>query len=301
MFDEMSVFVRAVEAGSLTGAAKRLGVAKSAVSRRVSQLEERLGARLFNRNSRSLSPTEAGRAFYERASRILSDVSEAEDMMRSLSGELRGRLRVAAPMAFGLRHLSSVVVDFMVEHPRVEVEVDLDDRFIDLVGEGHDLAIRIGALKDSGLVARAVAPCRFVVCASPRYLSARGTPGTPDDLAGHDCLSHANRPLGEQWRFHTGGEWRSVRVAGRLNANNGDVLMDAAVAGLGLAVLPTFIASDAISRGDLRVVLAGHPMEARKIHAVWPSRLGLSAKARAFVEFLAGRFDGAFGRDGAGE
>ena len=300
MFDDMSAFVRVIEAGSLTGAAKRLGIAKSAVSRRVSQLEGRLGAALLHRDSRRLSPTEAGREFYGRARRILADVSEAEDTVRGLSGELRGKLRVAAPMAFGLRYISSAVVDFMVERPGVEVVVDLDDRFVDLVGEGHDLAIRIGGSRDSGLVSRPVAPCRFVVCASPRYLGAKGTPATPDDLADHECLSHANRPPAEQWRFRTGGEWRSVRVAGRLNANNSDVLMEAAVAGLGIAVLPTFIAGEAISRGDLRVVLADFPLEAYGVHAVWPPGRGPSAKSRAFVDFLAGRFEGASDWSGEG-
>jgi len=259
LFDDMTVFVRAVEAESFSGAAQRLGVAKSVVSRRMASLEGRLGTSLFHRTTRRLSLTETGHAYYERARRILADVAEAEDVARRLQSELRGKLKVAAPMSFGLMHLSPAVTEFLVAHPQLEIELDLNDRRVDLVSEGHDLAIRIGKLPDSSLIARRLAPCRHVVCASPAYLQIRGEPPSPE------CLE----TISEEWRFRIGGEWRSVRVsAKRLGVNNGDVLRDAAIAGLGLVALPTFIVNDAIQRGELKSVLRDYDLDDPSIHAV---------------------------------
>ena len=170
LFDDMAVFVRAVEAESFSGAAQRLGVAKSVVSRRMASLEGRLGTSLFHRTTRRLSLTETGHAYYERARRILADVAEAEDVARRLQSELRGKLKVAAPMSFGSMHLSPAIAGFLVVRPQLEIELDLNDRRVDLVSEGHDLAIRIGKLPDSSLIVRRLAPCRHMVCASPAYL-----------------------------------------------------------------------------------------------------------------------------------
>jgi DNA-binding transcriptional LysR family regulator len=295
LFDDMKVFVRAVEAESFSGAAQRLGVAKSVVSRRMASLEGRLGTSLFHRTTRRLSLTETGHAYYERARRILADVAEAEDVARRLQSELKGRLRVAAPMSFGLMHLSPAVTEFLVAHPQLEIELDLNDRRVDLVSEGHDLAIRIGKLPDSSLIARRLAPCRHVVCASPAYLQTRGEPHSPECLEGdhHDCLVYSNRTISEEWRFRIGGEWRSVRVSPkRLGVNNGDVLRDAAIAGLGLVALPTFIVSGAIQRGELKPVLRDYDLDDPSIHAVWSPNRELSAKVRAFVDFLSDRFGG---------
>jgi DNA-binding transcriptional LysR family regulator len=291
----MTVFVQAIEAGSFSGAAKRLGIAKSIVSRRISSLEARLGTSLFSRSTRRLSLTETGLAYAERARRILSDVAEADDVARSLQGELNGKLRVAAPMSFGWRHLSPAVVEFLVAHSNLEIDLDLNDRQIDLVSEGYDLAIRIGKLPDSSLIARALAPCRHVVCASPAYLAARGLPRTPSDLAlqKHDCLVYSNRPVSEQWRFRVDDEWKEAPVmARRLRVNNGDVLLEAAVAGLGLVVLPTFLVGEAVVTGALTVVLGGYEFFDPSIHAIWPPNRQLSAKVRVFVDFLTKRFGG---------
>src|SRR5271169_4076264 len=231
IFDDMTVFVRAVEVGSFSGAAQQLGIAKSIVSRRIVSLENRLGASMFRRTTRRLSLTEAGQAYYERARRILADVVEAEDMASRSNGELKGKLKVAGPMSFGWRHMSPVVTEFLSAHPEVDIELDLNDRRVDLVSEGFDLAVRIGSLPDSSIIARTLAPCRHVVCASPAYLASHGTPRMPADLASqvHVCLAYNNRPKSEQWRFQVEGAWKEVPVATRhIWANNGDVLCDAA-------------------------------------------------------------------------
>jgi DNA-binding transcriptional LysR family regulator len=293
LFDEMAVFVRAVEAGSFSGAAQRLGIAKSIVSRRIGSLEARLGASLFHRTTRRLSLTEIGLAYVERARRILADVAEADDVARRLQGELKGKLRVAAPMSFGWRHLSPAVAEFLTAHPHLDIDLDLNDRRIDLVSEGYDLSIRIDTLPDSSLIARTLAPCRHVVCASPAYLAARGVPAKPSDLVAqdHDCLIYSNRPASEQWRFRMDGDWKEAPIkARRLGVNNGEVLRDAAIAGLGLIVLPTFIVSEAVAAGTLTVVLADYEAIDPSIHAIWPPNRQLSAKVRALVDFLAQRF-----------
>jgi DNA-binding transcriptional LysR family regulator len=293
LFEEMSVFVGAVEAGSFSGAAQRLGIAKSIVSRRINALESRLGTNLFHRTTRYFSLTETGLAYFERAQRILSDVAEADDIARQLQGELKGKLRVAAPMSFGSRHLSPAIVEFLTEHPQLDIDLDLNDRRVELVSEGYDLAIRIGKLPDSSLIARKLGPCRHVVCASPGYLAAHGAPVTPSDLGAqnHTCLAYNNRPSSEQWRLRVGDNWKEVPVtARRLGVNNGEVLCAAAIGGLGLVVLPTFIVSDAVSSGALTIVLASYEFFDASIYAIWPTNRQLSTKVRALVDFLAKRF-----------
>jgi DNA-binding transcriptional LysR family regulator len=293
VFDDMTVFVRAVEVGSFSGAAQQLGIAKSIVSRRILSLESRLGTSMFHRSTRQLGLTETGLAYYERARRILADVAEAEDVASQLHGELKGRLKVAAPMSFGYRHLSSVVTDFLRTHPQVDIELDLNDRRVDLISEGFDIAVRIGTLPDSSIISRTLAPCRHVVCASPAYLASHGKPQTPAELAseGHVCLAYNNRPRAEQWRFLIDGVWTDVPVKARhIHSNNGDILCESAIAGLGIIVLPTFIVSDAIATGALEVLLAGYEVAGPSILAVWPPSRHLSGKVRAFVDLLAKRF-----------
>lgn len=289
----MTAFVKVVEADSFSEAARRLGVAKSIVSRRVGALETRLGVRLFNRTTRRLSLTEAGHAYYERVRRILTDIAEADEVAGDLQSELRGRLRIAAPMSFGISQLSPTIAAFLKLHPALEIDLDLNDRRVDLVNEGYDLAVRIGRLPDSALMTRILAPCRHLVCASPDYLAERGKPLSPDDLAndGHECLVYSNRAAAEQWQFNVGGEWRAVRVRPRrLAVNNGEVLCAAAIAGVGLIALPTFIVGDAVRDGRLRPVLRNFAMADPAIHAVWPSSRQLSAKVRALVDSLSASF-----------
>jgi DNA-binding transcriptional LysR family regulator len=293
LFDDMTVFVRAAELGSFSGAAQRLGIAKSIVSRRVSSLELRLGASLFHRTTRQLSLTETGLDYFERSRRILYEVAEADDAAQQLQRRLHGKLKVAAPMSFGWRHLSPAIADFLSAHPQLEIDLDLNDRRLDLISDGYDLAIRIGKLADSSLVARTLAPCRHIVCGSSAYLAARGVPQTPADLIAqdHDCLTYSNRPAAEQWRFRVAGEWTDTSVKSRrLGVNNGDALRDAAIAGLGLIIIPTFIASDAITTGALTPVLADHECFAPPIQVIWSPNRQLSTKVRALVNFLAERF-----------
>lgn len=296
LLEDMETFVAAVDAGSFSGAAARIGVAKSMVSRRIAALEARLGANLFARTTRRLSLTETGRAYDERARRILADVAEADEVAGRMRSALSGRLRVAAPMSFGVQHLAPAVNEFLALHPNLEIDLELNDRRVDLVSEGHDLAVRIGNLPDSALIARTLAPVRHAICASPAYLRERGEPATPEDLGRepHECLVYSARAAAEQWRFRVDGDWRSVRVrTHRLGVNNGEVLREAALAGLGLVSLPTFIVGDALRAGGLVRVLSDLPMDDPSLHAVWPPQRQLSAKVRRFVDFLEARFGSA--------
>lgn len=291
LLEDMLTFVKVVEAQSFTGAATRLGVAKSVVSRRIGELEGRFGVNLFHRTTRRLSTTEIGQAYYERAQRILADVAEAETAVRSLQVELIGKLRIAAPMSFGILHLAPAIIEFLQRHKELEIELNLNDRTVDLVSEGFDLAIRIGHLKDSTLIARTLAPSRRIMCASPDYLARKGIPNSPGDLFvnDHDCLLYTNRPVAEQWQFPDFG--KDTRTTGRrLAVNNGDVLRQAALAGLGLVVLPTFLVSTQLSRGELIHVLTEYDPRATSIYALWSPNRQLSAKVRTLVDFLAERF-----------
>ena len=288
--DDMVAFLRVVDAHSFTLAAERLGVSKSAVSRRMTELENRLGARLLNRTTRRLSLTEVGQAFYERCTRIVADVEEAERAVADLHAQPRGTLKINAPMSFGMMHIAPAIADFLGRHPGLEIDMDLNDRYIDLIEEGYDVAVRIGKLRDSSLVARKLAPNRRVVVASSAYLKAHGRPLHPDDLTQHNCLIYTNAPLAGQWQFRIDGEDRAVKVSGCLRVNNGEVLREAAIAGQGITILPTFIIGEQIARGLLEVVLTEFISSDSAVHAVYPHSRHLSPKVRAFVDFLAGRF-----------
>lgn len=294
--DDIVAFLRVAETGSITRAAERLGVTKSVVSRRVARLESSLGTRLFARTTRGVGTTEAGAEFEERAARVLTDLAEARDAVAGRDGEPTGRLRLAAPLSFGLSQLSPVLAAFAVEHPRLVLDVAYGDRVVDLVAEGFDAALRIAAepLPDSRLVARRLSPVRNVAVASPAYLARMGVPEAPGDLARHDCLIVTHAPPGEQWRFRTGPaerpRWLSINPARvRLKADSGDALRDAAVAGLGIAALPTFIAGEAVRVGRLVIVLDAYPMSARALYALRPPGR-LPGKTRALIDFLAARF-----------
>jgi DNA-binding transcriptional LysR family regulator len=288
--DDMIAFIRVVDAKSFTAAAERLGVSKSVVSRRMTGLENRLGVRLLNRTTRRLSVTEIGQAFHQRCVRILADIEEAERAAADLHAEPRGTLRVNAPMSFGMMHIAPAIADFLGRYPGLDIDMDLNDRFVDLVDEGYDVAVRVGRLRDSSLVARRLAPSRRVVVGSPVYFRKHGRPQHPDELAEHNCLIYTNAPLAEQWQFRVDGEARSVRVSGCLRVNNGEVLREAAIAGQGLTVLPTFIVGDALSHGQLDAVLTDCVVSESAVHAVYPHSRHLSPKVRAFVDFLAVRF-----------
>lgn len=290
-FAAIEAFVRVAESQSFSAAARRLRASKSAVSRNVSRLETELGVRLFHRTTRSLTLTEAGRGYFERAIRILTDLEEANLAVSQLQSAPRGRLRVSAPMSFGFLHLALALPDFLARYPEVTVDLSMNDRFVDLIDEGFDVAVRIGAMDDSSLIARKLAPIRRVVCAGPAYLQARGVPLSPDDLKGHECLFNSNIALSQEWRFtaRDGKPW-PVEVKGRLSANNGDALRVAALKGLGLVNIPTFIAGGDLKAGTLVSVLDEFISQDVTMNAVYPHSRHLSPKVRAFVDFLADRF-----------
>lgn len=287
----IEAFVRVAETHSFSAAALRLRLSKSVVSRQVGALEAELGVRLFHRTTRSLTLTEAGRGYFERTSRILDDLQDANLAVSQLQAAPRGRLRVNAPMSFGYLHLAPALPDFLARHADVNVDLVMNDRFVDLVDEGFDVAVRIGTLVDSSLIARRLAPVKRVVCASPAYVAAHGAPRTPDDLKQHDCLCNSNIALLHEWRFLAadGKPWH-VDVQGRVSANNGDALRVAALAGLGVANLPTFIVGEDLRAGTLVTALDDFMLQDMTLNAVYPHARYLSPKVRAFVDFLADRF-----------
>jgi len=292
-FEELRTFVGVVEAGGITGAAERLGIAKSAVSRRLADLEERLSVQLFRRTTRRMNLTDTGRSFYERSLRILADLDEAELAVSQEHGTLRGRLRVAVPLSFGLEHLGPAIDAFMGAHPQIAFDLDLNDRQVDLIAEGFDLAVRIADLQDSSLIARRLAPVRHIVCASPAYLDAHRAPQHPNELEHHACLVYSNAPAPGLWEYEDPtGRRGHVQVRARLQANNGECLRKAAEDGHGIAMEPSFILYQAIQSGSLIPLLTDYTWPTYFAYAVYPRTRHLSRRVRAFVDFLAERFAG---------
>jgi DNA-binding transcriptional LysR family regulator len=287
--EEMEAFLRTAEAHSFTAAAERLGMSKSMVSQRISELEARLGVRLLHRTTRRLSLTDAGASFLERCQRILAETDEAEEAVTRDSAALRGTLRLAAPLSFALLHLKSAIVEFMALHPALDIVLNLDDRIVDLIGGGYDLAIRVGVLPDSSLVARRLAPIRIACCCSPAYVAAHGLPARPEDLPAHACLLYSGNGQGDIWGFRTGNAGMQIRVDGRFSANNGEILVEAALKGMGIALLPTFLVGPYLTSGALVRVLEEWPVQEGAIYAVYPQSRHLPGRVRAFADFLAER------------
>ena len=288
--DVIATFVRVAELASFTAAAAALGISRTVASDRVMQLEARLGVKLLNRTTRRVSLTEAGLAYLDRARQALATLEEAEQEASTLTGRPRGVLRVNAPVTFGARHVAPAVASFLAVHPELGVELTLADRRGNLLEEQVDVAVRIGRLEDSSLVARRLAPCRSIVCAAPAYLAARGMPEHPADLVKHDCLSYAYAAAGDLWRFERDGQQENVRVGSRIWSNNGEALAYAAIAGLGIALKPTFIVGEALRDGRLVPVLPGWSVPPLGVHAVWPPSRYLPFKTRAFIDHLAACF-----------
>lgn len=296
------VFVRVGEAGGFSEAARRLGLSKSAVSKHISALEDHLGIKLVYRTTRQVRLTEEGLAYVERARRLLEDLEEADSAVRSLRAEAKGRLRVNAAQTFGALHVAPALADFCRENPGVTVDLDLNDRFVDVVDEGYDLALRIGELTDMSLIARQLAPARLAVVASPGYIEAHGEPDSPDALSEHACLLYKGRRGSTEWRLvHTGPapeqeptpdspDMLTLRVNGPLVTNSGDALKCAVLDGLGVAQLPTFAIAPELANGRLVRVMPDWQPPTLTIHAVYPPNRHLSAKVRAFIDFLAARF-----------
>ena len=292
-FEDLQAFVAVVETGSFTAAAERLDIAKSAVSRRVAALEERLGVQLLRRTTRVLNLTDTGGSFYEHNARILADLEEAEAAVQQEHGELRGVLKVALPLSFGVRHMCQPIAAFSKRHPKVHFELDLNDRRVDLVGEGVDVAVRIGHLKDSSHIARRLFKARTVVCASPHYLKVHGEPRTPDELLDHRCLAYSNLAEPGRWAYtDADGNRGAVVVDLAMSASSGDFLANTAAQGMGIGIQPTFIASDAIRRGSLVPILTNYEWPTSPAYAVYPPTRHLSYRVREFIDFLADRFAG---------
>ncbi|CAB3812671.1 LysR family transcriptional regulator [Achromobacter denitrificans] len=288
-FDDVRIFAAAVDAGSFTAAAEKLLLSKQFVSRRIASLEASLGVQLLVRNTRKLTVTESGKEFYAHAERILEDIARAEQAMARRRTELHGTLRISTPMSFGLRHLSPLISEFLTRHPALQLQVILNDRHVDLVGESFDMALRIGEMPDSTLIAKRLGELRMAVCCSPSYRRQHGLPQTPADLPRHDCLLYG-REARNGWPFTVDGEPRMIDVRGPLLSNNGEIVRDAAIAGLGIALLPRFIVGEALRSGELVAVLEGHAPRPLPVSAVYPQHRQQSTNLCAFVEFLEARY-----------
>jgi DNA-binding transcriptional LysR family regulator len=283
---DIHAFVHVAEAKSFTAAAERIGLSRSAVGKSVLRLEDRLGVRLLQRTTRSVSLTGEGAVFLERCIRILADLDEAEMSMLSHSQTPRGRLRLELPVSFGRLHVLPVVNEFMRKWPDISVNISFNDRFVDLIDEGIDLAIRLGGSDDSRLMTRLLAPHRMITCAAPDYLRAHGVPKNVDELAQHSCLHfiHGGRPV--DWRFTIDGHVRTVAVNGRFSATNAEAVRDAALAGYGIARLATFLISDELRSARLQPILRGYSADGPSVRAVYPSGRHLSPKVRSFIDEL---------------
>jgi DNA-binding transcriptional LysR family regulator len=285
---DVIAFVRVVETGAFTRAAERMGISKSILSRRVARLEEQLGARLLTRTAQGAQPTDVGQAYYERASNILVELDAAREIVADAVTQVAGPVRLTAPLSFGTAYLAPALADFAALHPKIDLDISFEDRTVDLVAGGFDMAVRIGNLQDSRLIARRIAPVRRLLLASSAYLDRAGRPGHPRDLAAHDLLLYGNS---EQWRVRTGDRWEYLRGGTpRLRADNGEMLREAASAGLGICILPSFIAAPAIQSGALELVLPDYPLEEGGLYAVMPPGRATTARIRALVDFLAARF-----------
>ena len=288
---EMEAFATVVDQGGFTDAARKLGISKSAVSKHVSSLETRLGARLLNRTTRRVSPTEIGLAYYDRARRVLNDAGEADALVTSMQSAPSGILRVSVATDFGVNHLSPILGTFLHEYPEITVNMLLDNRYVELISEGFDLAVRIGELEDSSLRARKLAETHKQMIASPQYLEEYGRPQRIDDLNEHKLLHYSNQATGSVWKLTApSGEKRQVRSAGWLTVNDGQSLLNAAINGLGIAFLPDFLYADAMKKGRLVPAIDGMAPETQGIYAVYPPGRYTQPKVRAFIDFLVDSF-----------
>jgi DNA-binding transcriptional LysR family regulator len=291
--DDMIAFLRVVEAGGITAAAARMELAKSVVSKRLRDLEAVLGVQLLRRTTRRVVATEQGQALYARMSPLLREVDDAVDEIVESTGPLRGRLRVAAPMSFGTLHLGPIVLEFARAHAQLELALDLDDRMLDLIASGHDLAIRIGVSTDASLIARKLCVARRALCCSPGYASEHGVPRSIEEIARHASIDYANLTATRLWQFEParrGEKPRSVATRSRIVANNGETMRDAAIAGMGLALLPLFIVGPALQDGRLIRVLPDEEPLPHPIAAVYPPTRHVSRRVRALVDHLVRAF-----------
>jgi len=289
-FEDMQVFIRVVDAGSISKAAEQLGIAKSAVSRRLADLESRLGVRLLNRTTRISSLTEAGNGFYQRSRKIIDDVTELNALTNQSNSALEGTINIAVPLSFGLSHLAPAINDFIKLHPELSININFSDQQVNLVEEGIDLAVRIADLKDSSLIARRISPIKTLICASPAYLQKHGTPKIADDLKHHALLSY-NLTDSSAWQLKDPqGKQQLINVKAKIIANNGEFLKDMAIAGHGIVMMPTFILWQAIAKGELLPILSDYTTPQLNAYVVYPQTRYLSQRTRVLIDFLVERF-----------
>lgn len=295
---EMEAFATVVDQGGFTDAAKKMGISKSAVSKHISSLEARLGARLLNRTTRRVSPTEIGLAYYDRARRVLSDSGEADALVASMQSAPAGLLRLSVATDFGVNHLSPILGDFLQQFPDITVNMVLNNRYVELISEGFDMAIRMGDLEDSSLRARKLTETQMRMIAAPSYFEKHGRPTRLDDLNSHKLLHYSNQASGNAWKITApSGEERQIRSAGWLSVNDGQSLLNACIAGLGIAYLPSFLYANAMEQGQVVDVMPDLPIERTGIYAVYPPGRFTQPKVRAFIDFLVAHFNEKGGQD----
>lgn len=283
--EDLRIYIAVIHAGNFTAAAEQLMLSKQYVSRRMAALEASLGVRLLIRNTRKLSVTDAGLLFAQHAQRILDEIQEAALAVSEQQQTLRGTFRINLPMSFGMSHLSPLIAEFLSHHPALQFQIELADRYVDVIGEGVDMAIRIGTLADSTLIARPLGELKRVICCSPDYLKRAGTPQHPDELLQHACLRYG-REGQNGWELQVNGKAKWLAVQGPMVSNNGEVLRDAALAGLGLVLLPAFIVESALQRGELVTVLDGCQPPPLSLNAVYPQHRQRSEVNRQLLAFL---------------
>ena len=291
-FGTIPVFVAVVENGGFSAAARTLGISKSAVSKRINQLEAHLGVRLLHRTTRKLSLTEAGERYFEHAAQALTAAGQAEDAVTELQGEPQGNLKISSPMSFGRLHVAPLIPKLLQRHPKLQIDLVMDDRKVDLVAGGFDVAIRAGNLPDSTLIARKLAPLRQVLCASPDYIDRYGRPGTPAELSSHNCVLYSYSSDANEWTLIRESGPENVTVSGSYQVNNSEALLEALREGVGIGRLPTFVAGPDLKTGRLVQLFESYRIPEFTIYAVFPERQYLPAKVRAFLDFAIEYFGG---------
>jgi len=289
----LQLFIRVVETGSFSRAAEEFGITQPTATKALAATEKRLGARLLHRSTRGVTPTEVGQRYYERCLTIAREIDEAENVAALVQSEMGGTMRISTSVAFGRRVMVPLVLRYMRLHPRVVVDLSFDDRYVDLVEQGVDVALRMGRLADSTLGARYLGVNPWLMVASNDYLETRGAPRKASDLAGHDCLIYSSVQGDARWSLTLpGGKERSVPVQGHLRSNSLSAVLDAAIAGMGLAILPWYVAGPSVASGMVRQVLVDHALPAQDVHAVFPSPKLVPAKVSQFIDWLASEFEG---------
>ena len=289
-FPTIPLFVAVVESGSYSRAAEKLNITKSAVSKRISQLEDELGIRLIQRTTRHISLTEAGERYYEYVSQALSFAQQGVDAVSELQGEPRGKLKITAPMSFGVRHIAPFLTEFLQRYPHIELDLQFEDRMVDLVAEGYDLAIRIGHLSDSNLIAKRLVTCHSILCASPDYLAAHPVPSEPEHLNQHNCIKYSYFRGGNEWTFCKNQQEFKVLPKGNMSVNNSEAIRRVLLSGLGIGQLPTFIVGKDVQEKRLVPIMSPYALPVHAVYAVYPERKHLPQKVSLFIAFLSEKY-----------